>query len=644
MMLLFLISLVFSSNTPMIIPQPAEMKVLDGSWILSPTDSIYYDSSVDGAQEVAQFCAEQLRTVTGYSLPLVTGKDVPKTGILFLKSQTDTKDEEYDVSATTECFKILATKRSGLFYGYQTLLQLLPIKVFANTTQTGITWECPCVSIHDYPNYQWRGILVDVARHFFDIPTIKTIIDGMCISKLNTIHMHLTDDQAWRIEIKRYPRLVEIGSIRDESPIMWDRDHLDGTPYGPYSFTQDELRDLISYAKKRGITIVPEIEMPGHGLSALAGYPQYSCTGGPFKPRCEWGVQDNVYCAGNDETFEFLQNILDEVLDLFNESVFIHCGGDECPKTKWSKCPKCQKRIKDEGLKNENELQSWFVQKMANYVKSKDHRLIGWDEILEGGLADGAAVMSWQGVSGGQAAARMGHDVVMTPAYYLYLDYNQFPIKEKYEYNALLSTTPRIYNYDPRAGISQEYKKYIIGVQGNAWAEFIWHRDDLQYKIFPRSCSVGETGWTPDNQKSWSRFARNLHLAQIERLKLLGLNVAPLANQPEAVWESGDIKDKWVSVTWDVSGTIEQSGTYGVLFMYTHGANGINVRNVKLLINSAVVGTDSHEGNASENPSNNQYTFYVGEQSAGVKIEITAEVMSDSDGDDSNGNVFIYCL
>ncbi|OHT05298.1 Beta-hexosaminidase [Tritrichomonas foetus] len=637
-MLAFLFFASALSGEPLIIPAPVRMTVQDGYWVLSEKDKIYYDSSVPGAQEVANFCAEQLRKVTGYTLPLTTTEQT--TGILFMNSDSEYSEEEYDFVSTNNCVKIRSSKRTGLFYGYQTLLQLLPVDVFCDTIQYTI-WRAPCVEIHDYPRLQWRGILVDVARHWFDIPTVKTIIDGMAISKLNTIHMHLTDDQAWRLEIKKYPLLVEIGSVREQSPKMWDRDSLDGQQYGPYWMSQDEARELVAYAKMRGVTIVPEIEMPGHALSALSGYPQFSCTGGPFKPRCVWGVEDDVYCAGNDATLSFLEDILDEVLQVFDSS-FIHCGGDECPKVRWQNCAKCQQRIKDQGLSDENQLQTWFVQHFANYLQNKGRRLIGWDEILEGGLAEGAAVMSWRGVDGGQAAARLGHDVVMTPAYYLYFDYYQFPVQEQYEYNCLLVTLNRIYMYDARSGIDVDKQKHIIGVQGNAWAEFTWTRQELQYKIFPRSCAVAETGWTQPDRKDWARFARNLELGQLERLRRLGLNVAPLSPQPNALWGRGEIPTKWITMTWPVTGALEQKGSYGVIFMYTEGENKLKVRNVKLLINNAVVGTDSHEGEAFDPPTSNTYSFYLSSDPApGSKIEITAEVMT-VDGTDSNGKVFIY--
>ena len=639
MLCFLLFSLVFSRE-PFLVPYPAHLEMFDGYWTLPEDAQIYYDSSVDGAKEVAEMCAAQLRKSTGYALPLTTTDT--NRGILFSKGNQPTDDEEYDITVNANWVRIEASKRSGLFYGYQTLLQLLPVEVFCDTVQYAL-WRAPCLTIHDYPRFSWRGILVDVCRHYFDMNAVKSIIDGMAISKLNTIHMHLTDDQGWRIEIKKYPLLTQIGSVRDESPKMWDRDHTDGTKYGPYFYTQDQMKELVAYAKARGITIVPEIEMPGHSLAALSGYPQYSCTGGPFKPRCIWGVEEDVYCAGNDETFTFIQNILDEVFEIFN-STFIHCGGDECPKTRWQTCSKCQQRIKEQGLSGVDQLQSWFVQQMANYVASKGKRLIGWDEILQGGLPDGTAVMSWRGVSGGQQAALLGHDVVMTPAYYLYLDYYQFPITEHYEYNALLSTLNRIYEYDPRSGISAEYQKYIIGVQGNAWAEFIWHMDDLQYKIFPRSCAVGETGWTQLENKNWARFATNVELAHLQRLRYLKLNTAPISCQPYCGWRRNEISStEWTTKKFVVSGALEQTGSYGVIFMFTEGKNALKIKNVKLLVNAAQVASDDHEGTAFDPSENNTWSFYVATAPAvGAHIEVQADVMT-VDGEDSNGKVFIYC-
>lgn len=308
--------------------------------------------------------------------------------------------------------------------------------------------------------------MIDVCRHFFDIDTIKSIIDGMSHFKFNILHFHLIEDQGWRLDLKKYPDLAKYGSTREASPKMWSHgSELDGIQYGPFSFSEEDCKEIIEYARMRSIRVIPEIEMPGHALSLLCGYPQFSCAGGPFKPRCFWGVEPDIICAGNDEAIAFLEKILDEVLEIF-PSVFIHCGGDECPRTRWQKCEKCQKRMKDEGLTTEDQLQSWFTQHFAKYLESKGRRFIGWDEILKGDLEfpESAVVMSWLGNA--DKAAKLGHDVVMTPTGRLYLTWQQFHTEEPFEYIGGYRTSHYIYHYNPLSGIPEDLHHKIIGVQG----------------------------------------------------------------------------------------------------------------------------------------------------------------------------------
>ena len=337
---------------------------------------------------------------------------------------------------------ITAAAPNGLFYGMQTLKQLLPVE------STNGVLEVPVVDIKDQPRFAWRGNMLDCGRHFFPISFIKKYIDILAMYKLNTFHWHLTEDQGWRIEIKKYPLLTEISSWRDETVVGHNTDKYDGMGYGGF-YTQDQAREIVKYAAERYINIVPEIEMPGHSSAALAAYPQLGCTGGPYKVQERWGVFKDVYCAGKDETFEFLQNVLDEVMDIF-PSPFIHIGGDECPKDSWKECPACQKRMKDNHLKDEHELQGWFITQMDHYLTSKGRRLIGWDEILEGGLAPQATVMSWRGTKGGIEAAKLHHDVVMSPTTNMYLDYYQSKDKDNEPF-AIGGFLPleKVYDYEP---------------------------------------------------------------------------------------------------------------------------------------------------------------------------------------------------
>jgi hexosaminidase len=364
---------------------------------------------------------------------------------------------------------------------------------------------------------------LDVGRHFFDKEFVKRYIDLIALHKMNTFHIHLTDDQGWRIEIKKYPRLTEIGSKRKESPMIGNRKKGDGTPYRGF-FTQDDIREIVEYARKRYITVVPELEMPGHSLGALAAYPELSCTGGPHEVMTRWGVFEDVYCAGNDKVFEFMEDVLTEVIELF-PGEYIHIGGDECPKARWEKCPKCQARIKKEGLKDEHELQSYFVKRIEKFLNSKGRRLIGWDEILEGGLAPNASVMSWRGTEGGIAAARSGHDVVMSPTTHCYFDYYQSK-NRKQEPEAIGGFLPLdiVYSFEPvPAELAPEQRKHVIGAQGNVWTEYIHTPSDVEYMALPRMCALAEVVWTPAELKDWDDFRDRLDRFA-ERLDAMGVN------------------------------------------------------------------------------------------------------------------------
>jgi hexosaminidase len=354
---------------------------------------------------------------------------------------------------------------------------------------------------------------------------VKKYIDLLAIHKMNRFHWHLTEDQGWRIEIMKYPKLAEISAWRDESLIGHASEkprQFDGKPHGGF-YTQDEIREVVAYAAERYITVVPEIEMPGHSQAALAAYPELSCTGGPFKVQTMWGIHEDVYCAGNEKTFEFLENVLAEVLELF-PGEYIHVGGDECPKDRWEKCPKCQSRIKSEGLEDENELQSYFIKRMEKFLNAHDRRLIGWDEILEGGLAPNATVMSWRGEEGGIKAAKAGHDVVMAPTSHTYFDYYQAdPENEPLAIGGMLPIET-VYSYDPvPAELNEEQITHILGVQAQVWTEYIPTPEKAEYMAYPRACALAEIAWTPADQKDYERFSRSL-ARHLKRLDMLDVN------------------------------------------------------------------------------------------------------------------------
>ncbi len=466
---------------------------------------------------------------TNYDLELQVVSVLPSDGNYMIITEPEVKVgqlENYSLNVNQNQILFSAEGNAGLFYSMQTLLQLLPLQKSAEV-------KIPCVQIKDSPRYAWRGMHLDCSRHFFTKEEVKKYIDYLAMYKFNVFHWHLVDDQGWRIEIKKYPLLTKIGSQRKETIIGKPAFNKDGTPskddkydgiaYGGF-YTQEDIKEVVAYAKSKYITVVPEIEMPGHSLAALAAYPNYSCTGGPFETFTKWGVSDDVYCAGNDSTFLFLENILSEVMDLF-PGKYIHIGGDECLKDRWKVCPKCQKRIADEKLKDESELQSYFITRIEKYVNSKGKQIIGWDEILEGGLAPNAALMSWRGTEGGIAAAQQKHFVVMTPGKPCYFDHYQSKDKTK-EPLAIGGFNPLVavyaYNPTPQALLENE-SKYIMGAQGNVWTEYITDFAKVQYMSMPRMAALSEVLWTLPEKKNYKDFLMRLKIHS-KTLDKMGVN------------------------------------------------------------------------------------------------------------------------
>ncbi|WP_209389729.1 family 20 glycosylhydrolase [Chryseobacterium sp. RR2-3-20] len=425
-------------------------------------------------------------------------------------------NSNYILNISDEMIMVIGKDSEGLFQGIQTLLQLI------ETSKEG---KIPALEIQDSPKFAWRGMHLDVCRHFFTVEEVKQYIDYLAMYKLNTFHWHLTDDQGWRIEIKKYPKLTQIGSKRKESMIGSYVDNtFDGKPYGPYFYTQEQIKEVVKYAKERHITIVPEIEMPGHALAALAAYPELACTKGPFDVATKWGVFDDVFCP-EDDTFKFLENVLDEVMALF-PSQYIHIGGDECPKTRWKESAFCQDLIKKNNLKDEHGLQSYFIQRIEKYLNSKGRKIIGWDEILEGGLAPNAAVMSWTGIKGGVEAAKSNHFAVMTPGAYCYFDHYQGDPQT--EPNAFGGFTPldKVYSYNPiPEELTKVQSKYILGVQANLWTEYITDFKQVQYMIFPRLFALSEVAWGTSKPENYKEF-ENRAISHFKILDKMGVNYA----------------------------------------------------------------------------------------------------------------------
>jgi hexosaminidase len=448
--------------------------------------------------------------------------DTPQTDaiILSIDDSSDPNPETYSLTVTPERILIVSTEPRGLFYGVQSLSQLLPPEVVLKKTLDNYGWFVPGISIQDAPQYLWRGLHLDVARHSYPIEFLKKFIDLMALHKLNIFHWHLTDDQGWRLEIKKYPRLTEVGAFRKATPLPEDKYTSDNTPYGGY-YTQEEVRELVAYAAERFITIVPEIEMPGHALAALATYPELGCQGQGYEVGEWWGMQDEVFCAGNEMTYSFLEDVLREVFDLF-PSEFIHIGGDECPKTRWQSCPKCQEKIKRKKLQDENELQSYFIRRVEQFLLDNGRRLIGWDEIMEGGLAPNAAVMSWRGTQGGIDAAKAGHDVVMTPTTHCYFDYYQSK-KIENEHPAIGGYLPLeiVYQFDPVEGVPADKTSHVLGAQGNIWTEYMPTSEIVEYMAYPRASALAEILWNGKGENYAEFLSRLSRLLQ--RLEYIGV-------------------------------------------------------------------------------------------------------------------------
>lgn len=494
-----------------IIPMPQEIVTNQGSpFILKSGVKILYPEGNENMQRNAKFLADYLKTATGKDFAVEAGTEGKNAIILSLGTLPEGGNPEgYVLQVAGDGITITAPTEAGVFYGIQSLRKSLPVALNADIA-------LPAVEINDAPRFAYRGAHFDVGRHFFTVDEVKTYIDMMALHNMNRLHWHLTEDQGWRLEIKKHPKLTEIGSVRKETVIGRNSGKYDGKPYGGF-YTQEQAKDIVAYAAERYITVVPEIDLPGHMQAALTAYPELGCTGGPYEVWTQWGVSDNVLCAGNDKTLDFIDDVLTEVMEIF-PSQYIHVGGDECPKAKWEKCPKCQARIRALGLKSdkahskEERLQSFVINHAEKFLNEHGRRIIGWDEILEGGLAPNATVMSWRGEAGGIEAAKQKHDVIMTPNTYLYFDYYQTKdIKD--EPLAIGGYVPieNVYNYEPTpASLTPEEQQYIKGVQANLWTEYIPTFSQAQYMVLPRWAALSEVQWSSPEKKNYEDFLSRL--------------------------------------------------------------------------------------------------------------------------------------
>lgn len=507
-----------------VIPAPASLTVGNGEFSLKESTKI--GAAAPEAKKVAEYFVEKMERSTGYDLDVEDNGDIRLT----LDPQMEMNSEGYRLEVGENGVDVTAKTPQGLFYGMQSFMQLLPAEIESSEEVDGIEWSAPYVSITDEPRFAYRGIHFDPCRHFMTVDEVKKQLDVMAMYKINRMHWHLTEDQGWRIEIKKYPKLTEIGSKRIEG---------EGHEYGGY-YTQEEVKEIVEYAAERFITVVPEIEMPGHEMAAIAAYPELSCKGEQGVVRNIWGVEDIVLCAGKESTFEFFENVLKEVMELF-PSEYIHIGGDECPKTSWADCPLCQKRIREEKLfadKNhsaEEKLQSYFIQRIEKFLAQYGRKIIGWDEILEGGLAPTATVMSWRGEKGGIASAMMNHNVIMTPGKNgLYLDFYQGDKKIEPMAIGGYTSLKKIYDYNPTPDtlVAIDKDHFVMGVQANVWSEYMYTNEIREYRTYPRAFALAEVAWTKTDRKDYADFERRINNAYV-RLDGHGINYhIPLPEQP----------------------------------------------------------------------------------------------------------------
>lgn len=492
-----------------VVPLPQHIqKASEGDFVLNGKTTIVYPKNNQEMKRNAEFLAGYLLQHTGMSLKL-SDKQVKSNAIILSLGLDNQNKEAYALSVSGQHISISGVTPAGVFYGIQTLRKAVPVEKTEQVTFSS-------TKIKDYPRFSYRGAHLDVSRHFFSVDSVKRFVDMLALHNINRFHWHLTDDQGWRIEMKKYPELITIGSKRTGTVIGHNSGKYDNIPYGGF-YTQQEAKEIVKYAAERHITVIPEIDMPGHMQAALSAYPYLGCTGGPYEVWKQWGVSDNVLCAGNDQTLEFIDNILSEIIEIF-PSEYIHVGGDECPKSQWAKCPKCQARIKALGLKSDNRhtaeerLQSFIINHAEKFLNSKGRQIIGWDEILEGGLAPNATVMSWRGSEGGIESAKQKHNAIMTPNSYLYFDYYQSADVEK-EPMAIGGYLPleRVYSFEPvDKSLTPDEAKYIIGVQANLWTEYIPTFRQVEYMELPRMAALAETQWMMPDKKNYQEFLKRL--------------------------------------------------------------------------------------------------------------------------------------
>ena len=515
-----------------IIPKPEFVeKTGEGHFSINDKTKLFVSKSKD-SYLVKDYISNMLSKSLSINLKTTDDKDENNSIVLLLDPSQNSNDlnfydldESYELESSKNRILIKAKTTRGLFYGVQTLRSILPNESESKNSSKKVSFGVPFLRVIDKPAFKYRGIHLDVGRHLFDLEFIKKYIDYIAMHKMNTFHWHLTEDQGWRIEIDKYPKLTEVGGFRKETlkGHYTDKKGYDGKPYGGF-YTKKQIKEVLDYAKRNFVNVIPEIEFPGHSLAALAAYPELSCTGEKMEVGKKWGVFDDIHCT-KEVNFKFMEDVLTEVVDLF-PSKFIHIGGDEAPKKRWKKCKHCQRKIKKLGLKDEHELQSYFIKRIQKFLSSKGRILIGWDEILEGGLANNAVVMSWRGIKGGLEAAKKGHFVIMSPTTYCYFDYYQTQ-EDKDNKSPLaiggLLTLEKVYSYNPYNKFEDRDKQYILGVQANVWTEYMKTSKKVEYMLFPRIAAICEVAWTNNENKDWKDFLSRMK-DQYKRYEYMNIN------------------------------------------------------------------------------------------------------------------------
>ena len=518
-----------------IVPQPESIELQSGTFKAIGA-GVSCDDAFDAASRtVVQEFAARMSLVTGkvsaFAVPVGIAASASAgkiKGFVFIRDSR-MADEEYRIEIGKKSVIVRASGFYGLKYAVESIKQMLPEAIYGNSVGVKADWHLPCAVISDKPRFSYRGMHLDCARHFFSVDVVKRYLDIMSVYKLNRFHWHLSDDQGWRVEIEQYPELTLVGGYRSGTMIGRDFNSDDGIRYGGY-YTREQIREVVDYAAKLGITVIPEIDLPGHMLAAMSAYPWLGCSGGPYEAWHKWGVADEVLCAGKETTYEFLENVLGEIADLF-PGEYIHIGGDECPKTEWEKCPDCQAKIAELGLKADGKfsaeqyLQCYVTARMQAFLATKGKKIIGWDEILEGELAKGATVMSWRGVDGGKEAASHGFDAIMTPTSHCYFDYMQSQDKDK-EPVGIGGNLPleKVYSFEPLEGMPAGAENHILGVQANLWTEYISTEEHLQYMLLPRLMALSEVQWCKPENKDFEGFKTRLSEHELKILDAMGYN------------------------------------------------------------------------------------------------------------------------